>query len=1610
MAFNAAISAYGNALNVQATPTRDRDRHPFPQSAQPSPATSLRQTTGSSASASLTNLPSTSTSTPAVQVSPQTITVEALLKQHASSPDPTSAALEQAVADRNVLSSQNTQLWKLIEKQRTGYNQILKELERIRGERDSYKSRLAALTGVPNGTSDKRQKTTSERGSRPSLDTTSSHTSVASISQTNFQTRQMIPRHNSDDTATPRNAQPPPHLHPSRSFDPISARSNDATLQLNGSYTLVVTPLHTSSPPPGPPSSAPLTPSARQARPSPSPLVVPTRADTFPVYNISDSPESTTSYKPPNSGEINTTTNNPTGTGIYAPPSIRPLIHPRKSSLADSVSSVVTSGSSISSSASPVTSVPSSTNSHNIGGNPNTPSQVQYPAGFALNTAPAGSNAPSTESLPSSQRALPPVASSPVIIQPPPIITSPPNPASLTLSQPPVSQPHSQSQSQMLSVMVENRPHFLSRDSRISLPDEASRYIQNMAESPVASPRTEAFSPKSKLATSVFPPPSNDTKESGRESEFLDMEEEEESEEESDGEDPGDITAGAGDPSFDILQAGNVQAAPSSRDNNAQNTNDHLGHQSPRPDFKNNYSSQSNSSREEFEVLQAKRKDKSRVGVEEFPLPPPSNIHIQRQQVLAAQDLSAQFYAQNSQQQPQPPQVQQAMSGSAPSPSKQAQAMADQHPSLSQYPSQDSHAPVQEGTYPIQQPVQYRSDSSSQQQEQQESTVQGVPLSFRALPLLSSDLPHTTINVSHSFVRPNDRGKEVLSFVVFVNPGNGKDGWKVEKMYSDVLGLDQRVRNSVGKGVGKKIANLPEGKLWKDHAPAKVDQRKAVLENYLQTLIQLPIKNNDEVIAFFTSDIVRDQKQPVMQAGHKEGYLTKRGKNFGGWKTRFFVLQGPVLEYYDCRGGAHLGSIAITGAQIARQHRTERPPTDDEKEYRHAFLIVEAKKGPGGNHPRHVLCAESDEDRDGWVEMLVRYYTGTYSEDLVFNPSSGLTSVQSNSVAAASQQSIVMGQPRSSTSSNDMSSQSTPRSKSAARGLSREDISKGSALPISLLPPDAGNAKLFQSAPTSEDYMRSSRPSAAGGFDAHKRMMDRNLGLPSSLPDSSPLSAAQAFQTDGAFSGQRANSELGHYPDLQDNRPGFGPNRNQRQHSPERHRTRDDGRKSFYPTLNSMAPSPTTAVPPPPDRVPSPEKLDASGKVKISGPMNGAPIPSGFKFGGKDAPSADPATAANDRREKAKSRSFWGFGKVNGDKSQAHAYPPRAVFGVALEEALDVAQICNLPAIVFRSIQYLEAKKADQEEGIYRLSGSSAVIKNLKDMFNNEGDVDLLASDEYWDPHAIAGLLKSFLRELPSSILTRDLHLKFLAVIDFVDPQERIKELSQLIAALPLANYSLLRALTAHLILVVQNSNVNKMTMRNVGIVFSPTLGIPAGVFSLMLGEFNRVFNVDADNDELGPREGEGLLENPSEPLRRNSRQYSDAAADQLLGLSGRTLTTPAEETQSDGDDFSIQDDSGTETTEGELTVESSSSSPASAQAQRDYDIRVTEPESPNTPTVKTSKASTVAASRGLNVAVTHSERGNRHSRMIGLPPSPRPTHSPSRPDIPMNTSDPNTS
>lgn len=188
------------------------------------------------------------------------------------------------------------------------------------------------------------------------------------------------------------------------------------------------------------------------------------------------------------------------------------------------------------------------------------------------------------------------------------------------------------------------------------------------------------------------------------------------------------------------------------------------------------------------------------------------------------------------------------------------------------------------------------------------------------------------------------------------------------------------------------------------------------------------------------------------------------------------------------------------------------------------------------------------------------------------------------------------------------------------------------------------------------------------------------------------------------------------------------------------------------------------------------------------------------------------------------------------------------VFGVPLEEAVKYSKAkegYELPSVVYRCIEYLDHHRAFLEEGIYRLSGRNALILSLRDQFEKEGDVQLMKNARQYDVHSVAGLLKLFLRELPDSLLTNEMYREFLDVTDLNDRSDKIIELARLVSMLPLAHYTLLRTLISHLIAVIQHSDVNKMTARNVGIVFAPTLKIPAGIFTLMMAEFEFIFWVN---------------------------------------------------------------------------------------------------------------------------------------------------------------------
>jgi len=182
--------------------------------------------------------------------------------------------------------------------------------------------------------------------------------------------------------------------------------------------------------------------------------------------------------------------------------------------------------------------------------------------------------------------------------------------------------------------------------------------------------------------------------------------------------------------------------------------------------------------------------------------------------------------------------------------------------------------------------------------------------------------------------------------------------------------------------------------------------------------------------------------------------------------------------------------------------------------------------------------------------------------------------------------------------------------------------------------------------------------------------------------------------------------------------------------------------------------------------------------------------------------------------------------------------------------------------------------------------------------------------------------------------------------------------------------------------------------MRNVGIVFSPTLGIPAGVLSLMLGEFERVFNVHSTGvDQPTPDPGYNELAPPVDDdfvSNRNSRSYADGEADVLLGLTGRKLNDTEEESDDADDDL---DSSGTETE----NDTHSTSSPPTTPGPNTYLRAVVPPPSDGGPTPQGSRVHSVAAQRGLQVNVLGGT-SPIDRQAAGLPSSPRPVREPASP------------
>ncbi|XP_041033445.1 SH3 domain-binding protein 1-like [Carcharodon carcharias] len=170
-------------------------------------------------------------------------------------------------------------------------------------------------------------------------------------------------------------------------------------------------------------------------------------------------------------------------------------------------------------------------------------------------------------------------------------------------------------------------------------------------------------------------------------------------------------------------------------------------------------------------------------------------------------------------------------------------------------------------------------------------------------------------------------------------------------------------------------------------------------------------------------------------------------------------------------------------------------------------------------------------------------------------------------------------------------------------------------------------------------------------------------------------------------------------------------------------------------------------------------------------------------------------------------------------------------FGQPLEEHL---KTCGREiALPIEACVMMMLEKGMKEEGLFRLAAAASVLKRLKSALDS-GSFDPMEFNS--DSHAVAGALKSYLRELPQPLMTFDLYDEWFQAASEKDLPKKVESLREVCAKLPPESYNNLRYLIKFLAKLAEYQEVNKMTPSNIAIVLGPNLLWPRdeGKVSLM--------------------------------------------------------------------------------------------------------------------------------------------------------------------------------
>lgn len=179
-------------------------------------------------------------------------------------------------------------------------------------------------------------------------------------------------------------------------------------------------------------------------------------------------------------------------------------------------------------------------------------------------------------------------------------------------------------------------------------------------------------------------------------------------------------------------------------------------------------------------------------------------------------------------------------------------------------------------------------------------------------------------------------------------------------------------------------------------------------------------------------------------------------------------------------------------------------------------------------------------------------------------------------------------------------------------------------------------------------------------------------------------------------------------------------------------------------------------------------------------------------------------------------------------------HPGRPMFGVPLEEHLKVTDR-QIASPIETCVCFLLCCGIE-EEGLLRVAGTVSKVKKLKAAFD-AGLFGIVDMNEYSrDPHAVAGALKMYLRELPNPIMTHELYDEWMSASRISDKDMKLKALRPIVERLPEPYYNNLRYLIKFLSRLSQYQDVNKMSIQNIAIVIAPNLLWSPGEDSSALG------------------------------------------------------------------------------------------------------------------------------------------------------------------------------